>query len=64
MVLLKPIDKTLCSLGTPDPSLVHVPEGLAVLGELQTSVVLVIHGDATDGMSIFVPLNKSYGLLM
>lgn len=48
MVLLKPVDKTLFSTGAPDPSLAQVPDGLAVLDELQTSVLLLIHGEATD----------------
>lgn len=55
MVLLKPLDKTLCSLGTPDPSLAEVPDGLGVLADLQTSALLVIHGDTTDWISILLP---------
>lgn len=35
-------------MGTPDPSLAQLPDDLAVLDELQTSVLLVIHGDATE----------------
>ena len=55
MVLGKPIDKTLFPMGTPDPSLAQVPDGLAVVDELQTSFLLLLHGDATDWMSILLP---------
>lgn len=54
MVLLKPPDKTLFSMGSPDPSLPQGPDGLTVLDKLQTSVLLMIHGDATDYVSILV----------
>ena len=55
MVLLKPIDKTLFIVGTPHPSLAQTLEGPGVLDELQISVCLMIHGDATDGISVLVP---------
>lgn len=41
-------------MGSPDPSLPQGPDGLTVLDKLQTSVLLMIHGDATDYVSILV----------
>lgn len=55
MVLLKPLGKTLFSMGSPHPSLAEVLEGLGVLNEGYTSVFLMFHGDGADGISILVP---------
>ena len=35
-------------MGTPYPSLEKLPVGLSGLNELQTSVLLLVHGDAND----------------